>query len=175
MPTVFEFSPMRRALGRRLRAAGEEASSLEEEHSLIADACAQLEAIADALPKAPARLAVEGLAANLRDAIPAHCRHEEGLLRSLAGVEGPLAAAFALLEAEHEANEAVALELADALERYLDPGERGSPDALGQLIRQFFTMMQRHMAWEEFTLAFLLADIPVSRATPRPGRRDQEP
>lgn len=162
------FSPMKQALGRRFNEDANVATSLEDEHRMIEGVLAQIEALADALPALPPRTALEGVVLHLREAIPAHCRHEE---RSIAvALDGPPGAddggrgvvmstlrrnAFALLRAEHEINEMVAHELADALDDCLLDGAAARPEALGQLARQYFVLMRRHIAWEELVLATL--------------------
>ncbi|MEQ9122729.1 MAG: hypothetical protein RIM80_09205, partial [Alphaproteobacteria bacterium] len=70
--------------------------------------------------------------------------------------------AFELLRAEHEINEAVAHELADAIDDCLFDGGAARPEALGQLARQFFLLMRRHMAWEELVLATLASSEPLA-------------
>lgn len=172
------FSPMKLALGRRLSEDADEPTSLEEEHGMIEGVLAQIEALADALPALPPRTALEGVILHLREAIPAHCRHEEQSIAAVldvprvpeAAMESMHAAAmsalrrnaFELLRAEHEINEAVAHELADAIDDCLFDGGAARPEALGQLARQFFLLMRRHMAWEELVLATLASSEPLA-------------
>ena len=37
-------------------------------------------------------------------------------------------------------------------------GSVAAPEALGQLTRQYFLLMRRHLAWEDFILDRLLGD-----------------
>lgn len=135
------------------------ATSVEDEHRLIENACEQLEVLADELPALPPPPQLESLIVLLRDAIPAHCRHEEDAIRApLADPEAErlCRGALNILIDEHATNEAIAHELADALEDCMDAATAPAPEALGQLARQFFVLMRRHMAWEEFVLHALL-------------------
>ncbi len=154
------FSPIKLALSRKFSLDANVATSLEEEHRQIEGVLAQLEALADALPKLPPASALEGMILYLREAIPAHCRHEERALAATLAravdADRPRNRALELLRDEHGANEAIAHELADALEECVLDGAATAPEALGQLARQFFVLMRRHMAWEEFVVDVLL-------------------
>lgn len=160
MQRPMPFSPMKLALSRKLQIEANMATTLQEEHRLVENACAQLEDLADALPALPSEAVLEALTFQLREAIPAHCRHEESVMTPPpSGPDSKQAAhirAFELLMAEHATNEAIAHELADALEDCMHEGVAPAPEALGQLARQFFVLMRRHMAWEEYVLDVLL-------------------
>jgi len=157
------FSPMKRALGLRFSRDADMATTLEDEHKIIEGVLAQLEAMADALPALPPVSALESVVLHLRESIPAHCRHEEQVLAErIADASGMTdhdlhvsRQALALLREEHIANEAIAHELADALEDCIAAGETLAAESLGQLARQFFMLIRRHMAWEEFVLDIL--------------------
>lgn len=158
MPTTLPFSAIKRALSQKLDEASREATSLHEEHRLVESALEQIEAIADALPALPPTATLEWLIDNLRDALPAHCRQEESALDALAsaganaGARKAVMRAKLLLVEEHAINDAVAAELADALEECLSDGAVAHPEALGQLARQYFLLMRRHMVWEEYLI-----------------------
>lgn len=171
MDRKLPFSPLKQALSAQLGAEAEGETTFHAEHQLIVGVCDRLEAIADALPAAPGNESLSEILALLRFGIPAHCQHEEKALTSMlndtADAPGWLHHAAALITAEHLDNEIIMLELAEALEDYRDrelartaghearaAGNMGASDgaranALGYLIRHFFTQMRRHMAWEE--------------------------
>ncbi|MDF1734317.1 MAG: hemerythrin domain-containing protein [Minwuia sp.] len=138
--------------------AGSE-SSFRAEHELIRAVCDRLEAIADALPIAPQRESLSELIALLQFGIPAHCRHEEAALKEVLGNDAEdrewLRQAASLIIEEHHDNETIMLELAEALEDYRDSQAPVRADALGYLIRHFFSQMRRHMAWEDQVIAEL--------------------
>lgn len=152
------FSPLKQALGARLVAEAGNESSFRAEHRLIGTVCDRLEAIADALPEAPQRESLPELVALLRFGIPAHCRYEESRLRELLAEEaerGWLHEAADLIIAEHHENESLMLELAEALEDHADRCSPDRADALGYLLRHFFSQMRRHMAWEDQVISEL--------------------
>lgn len=177
MDRKLPFSPLKQALSAQLGAEAESETTFQAEHQLIIGVCDRLEAIADALPAAPGSESLSELLALLRFGIPAHCQHEEQALTSALSnnrdAPGWLHHATALITAEHLDNEIIMLELAEALEDYRDRmagkgavDETGITDgsgtadgaranALGYLIRHFFTQMRRHMAWEEKVIAEL--------------------
>lgn len=158
MDQKLPFSPLKQALGARLVAEADSESSFRAEHQLIRSVCDRLEAIADALPVEPQRESLPELVALLRFGIPAHCRHEERTLRELLaeGSQGEwLDEAAALIIAEHHENETIMLELAEALEDYSARHNNVRADALGYLLRHFFSQMRRHMAWEDKVIAEL--------------------
>lgn len=134
-------------------------AALRSDHRLVEGVLQQIEAIADHLPSLPPTETLEVIVANLRHALPAHCRfEEEELLRS----DAPeFAAALALIRQEHVDNDWIAAELAEALEDCMATGRAACPEALGRLARQYFVLMRRHMAWEELIVARLL-DPPLS-------------
>lgn len=158
MPTTLPFSAIKRALSQRLDDASRETTSLQDEHRLVERALEQIEAMADALPAVPPTATLEWLIDNLRDALPAHCRQEEAALDALAGAAASVGGREAVLRAkvlladEHAVNDAVAAELAEALEECLSAGAVAHPEALGQLARQYFLLMRRHMIWEEYLM-----------------------
>lgn len=165
MDRKLPFSPLKQALSAQLGAEAESETTFHAEHQLIIGVCDRLEAIADALPAAPGSESLSELLALLRFGIPAHCQHEEqaltGALDTNRDAPGWLHHAAALITAEHLDNEIIMLELAEALEDYRDRvAQRGATDsaranALGYLIRHFFTQMRRHMAWEEKVISEL--------------------
>lgn len=154
MQKPLSFSPIKLALSRRLGREAEEATTLQSEHRLVEAVLEQIEVFADALPQLPPRTTLELIVINLRDGVPAHCRHEERALGELQG--DAVTRALALLTAEHEANDAIAAELAEAIEDCLANDAVVRPEALGQLARQYFMLMRRHMAWEEYLVESLL-------------------
>ncbi len=171
MDRKLPFSPLKQAMSAQLGIEARGETTARAEHMLIIAVCDRLEAIADALPAAPSNESLSELLALLRFGIPAHCRHEEQELTSaLAGnADAPrwLHHAAALIKAEHMDNENIMLELAEALEDYRNRVDRHGTtstdvtadqkgaNALGYLIRHFFTQMRRHMAWEEKVIAEL--------------------
>ncbi|MDF1721055.1 MAG: hemerythrin domain-containing protein [Minwuia sp.] len=161
MDRKLPYSPLKQAMSAQLGVEADSETSFQAEHTLIVGVCDRLEAIADALPEAPSHESLSELNALLRFGIPAHCRHEEQALKSALeseeGTPGWLHHAAALITAEHLDNEIIMLELAEALEDYRDRGEKARANALGYLIRHFFTQMRRHMAWEEKVIEELRA------------------
>lgn len=154
MQKPLPFSPIKLALSRRMGEDADQSTTLKEEHRLVEAVLEQIEALADALPQLPPRSTIEVVVVNLRHGIPAHCRYEESALAERDGDQ--VARALALLRAEHAANDAVAAELAEALEDCLTDGAAAAPETLGHLARQYFMLMRRHMAWEEYLVESLL-------------------
>ncbi len=157
------YSPIKLALSRSLRLDAAVATSFEAEHALVLATLDQLEALADGLPRLPPRPVLESLIIHLREGIPAHCRHEEHALTLNEVEQNPDSVALSrrallLIRDEHADNEAIGLELAEHLEDCLDAAVAPAPEALGQLTRQFFLLMRRHMAWEEFVLELASAE-----------------
>ncbi len=177
MDRKLPFSPLKQAMSAQLGAEAADETTFHAEHQQIIGLCNRLEAIADALPAAPGRESLSELLALLRFGIPAHCRHEEEALTSALSRDdkapGWLHHAAALITAEHLDNEIIMLELAEALEDYRErpattgasenggtpvacgPADSARANALGYLIRHFFTQMRRHMAWEEKVISEL--------------------
>ncbi|GJL89955.1 MAG: hypothetical protein DHS20C03_36640 [Minwuia thermotolerans] len=159
MDRKLPFSPLKQAMTAQMKAEAGSESSFRAEHELIRAVCDRLEAIADALPVVPRRESLRELIALLQYGIPAHCRHEEAALKEVLGSneEGQawLRQAAGLIIAEHHDNETIMLELAEALEDYGDRQDPARADALGYLIRHFFSQMRRHMAWEDQVIAEL--------------------
>lgn len=153
MPAKLPFSAIKRALSRKLGDEAREATSLHAEHQLVENALEQIEAMADALPALPPTGTLEWLIDNLRDALPAHCRQEEAALDNMTGAA--VTRAKRLLADEHDVNDAIAAELAEMLEDCRRSGVVTHPEALGQLARQYFLLMRRHMIWEEYLLETL--------------------
>ncbi|MDF1730235.1 MAG: hemerythrin domain-containing protein [Minwuia sp.] len=153
MDKKLPFSPLKQAMTAQMTAEADSESSFRAEHDLIRAVCDRLEAIADALPVVPRRESLSELIALLQFGIPAHCRHEEAALKEAMGSseEGQawLRQAAGLIIAEHHDNETIMLELAEALEEYGTRQDPARADALGYLIRHFFSQMRRHMAWED--------------------------
>ena len=142
------FSDIKAALGAALSREAEATATLESEHRLIEGVLEQIEALADELPDLPPRATIETIVIQLRHGLPAHCRHEEEALAEI--IEPTVRSALILLRREHIDNDAIAAELADAMDECVASGRAERPEALGQLARQYFMLMRRHMAWEEF-------------------------
>ncbi|WP_224404953.1 hemerythrin domain-containing protein [Afifella sp. IM 167] len=130
------------------------------EHALQERLCDLLEAIADALPNQVTRESAEAAATTLRTYFPAHLRLEnEILFPALAApcrADRSVREAINLSRAEHDADEASALELAEALANRDEEGRYRAAEALGYLLRSFFESQRRHIAWEE-TVVFPMA------------------
>lgn len=157
-PDRLPFSPIKRALAERLAMDSTGETSIAQEHALIEQALAELEALADGLPALPAPSVMTLMIAYLREAIPAHCAHEEMALRRARPTTDAYAGAIPLILAEHQTNAAIGQELADMLDDCRAAGSVAAPEALGQLTRQYFLLMRRHLAWEDFILDRLLGD-----------------
>jgi len=159
MDRKLPFSPLKQAMTAQMKAEAGSESSFRAEHELIRAVCDRLEAIADALPVVPQRESLSELIALLQFGIPAHCRHEEEELKDAlaSSEEGQawLRQAASLIIEEHHENETIMLELAEALEDYGDRQDTTRADALGYLIRHFFSQMRRHMAWEDQVISEL--------------------
>lgn len=160
MRTSLPFSAIKRALSERLDDEARHETSLQEEHRLVELLLEQLEALADGLPDLPPAAAIDWLIQNLRDGVPAHCRQEEEALQTLGSPQA--LRAIELLAVEHAENAAVGAELADVLEDCRADCAVQHPEALGQLARQYFMLMRRHIVWEEYLMEALQAEAPPS-------------
>ncbi|WP_051630881.1 hemerythrin domain-containing protein [Afifella pfennigii] len=138
------------------------------EHALQERLCDLLEAIADALPNQVLLDAADAAATTLRTYFPAHLKLENDIL--FPALTAPCRAdrsvreAIALARSEHDADEASALELAEALANRDEEGRYREAEALGYLLRSFFEQQRRHIAWEE-TVVFPMARSCFSAAS----------
>jgi len=130
------------ATARRLRA-------IYDQHDRLALLCAELEAIADDLPRAcpqRCRQALETLGALLPD----HHEGELELLHMLLAADRP-----DLLDRiirQHGEDEGLAAEIGHALEPIVAGGAAEAPETLGYMLRCFFTTYRRSMLVEELAI-----------------------
>ena len=156
MPRTLPYSPIKRALGKTLGEAANAESTLASEHELVTAMLREVEALADGLPDLPPPSTLEAIVAYLRHGVPAHCRSEEAALDDAKTDEA--ARAREIIRREHTENDAVALEFAELIEECLETAAVPHPETLGHLARQYFMLMRRHMAWEEFVVETLMKD-----------------
>lgn len=125
---------------------------IEEEHALQLELCNVLEFLADSLPNSvDGRLA--GLAVTiLRNGLQQHINLEEEalfpLLRRRIAKTPHLVAVLDRLTEEHDTDEGLAIEIADALEDVADGRQPQNAELLGDTLRGFFDSQRRHIAWE---------------------------
>lgn len=154
-------SPMKLAMSEHFRLQAESATTIAEEHLLVHRVCVELEALADGLPDLPGEQHLVSLAAALRAGIPAHCRHEEEEIRQrlsrLGDVSEAVKTACDFLTFEHQENDPLGDELAEALENAVEKGCAENPEALGYLVRQYFQTIRRHLMWEDYVFKYVIA------------------
>lgn len=130
------------AIARRLR-------SIHEQHDRLALLCAELEAIADDLPRACPQRCRRALEA-LESLVPEHHATEIAVLRELLAKDRP-----ELLEriaGQHGEDEGLAAEIAHALEPIVAGGAADAPETLGYMLRCFFNNYRRSMLVEELAI-----------------------
>jgi hemerythrin-like domain-containing protein len=136
---------------------------IEEEHALQLEFCDVLELIADSLPNRVdlnlTRIAIP----ILRNSMPLHMKLEEEvlfpLMRKRVAGTAHFAAILERLEDEHETDEDLAAEIADALEAVGETGVPDNPEMLGYMLRAFFDSQRRHIAWENRVVLPLARDV----------------
>lgn len=120
-------------------------------HAEKADLCDQLEAIADSLPKNVDQLACLRIAGRLAPLIRQAHRFEEELLFPAFEAQRPLAVhqdTIQRLKSEHLYDECSAEEITEELLRIGHGAPIRNPEALGFMLRAFFSTVRRHMAFE---------------------------
>jgi hemerythrin-like domain-containing protein len=136
---------------------------VEEDHALQLELCGLLEHLADCLPERVSGAVAQSAATILRQGLGPHLQLEEEmlfpLLRSRAEPGSSLEAIVSQLEAEHAADEMLALELADELQLVGQGGHVRNPEMLGYMLRAFFERLRRHIEWETRLL------MPLARRT----------
>lgn len=153
-------SPMKRAISEHLARQADRATTIDDEHKMVRRLCDELEAIADALPRVPGEQQVLAIIAAVRAGIPAHCQDEEIRIRAWLTSQGATTTASTVaverLASEHSDNDLLGQELAECLETVIETGRVANPEAVGLLIRHYFTAIRRHLMWEDFLLEHLL-------------------
>jgi hemerythrin-like domain-containing protein len=136
---------------------------IEEEHALQLEFCDVLELIADSLPNRLNQDLTRIAVPILRNSMPLHMKLEEEvlfpLMRKRVAGAAHLAAVLDRLEDEHETDEDLAAEIADALEAVGKTGIPDNPEMLGYMLRAFFDSQRRHIAWENRVVLPLARDI----------------
>lgn len=132
-------------------------AALTQHQAIEQKMCDLLEVIADALPDnvllPAAHTSVTILSSYVIDLF-----NLEETLFSLIEAKGrlrrELEEALGLARTEHKTDEAVAIELAAALEELIEPTRQrpGSREALGYLIRCYVASRRRHFAWEQLLI-----------------------
>lgn len=125
---------------------------IEEEHAVQLELCSVLEFLADSLPNAVDPRLASLAVTILRNGLKQHTSlEEEGLfplLRRRIGGTAHLLAMLDQLTAEHEADEGLAIEIADALDEIVAERPTENPEMLGYMLRGFFENQRRHIEWE---------------------------
>lgn len=134
---------------------------IETVHKQHAELCDQLEEIADSLPGSVDVKKCARVVHTLVVDLPLHHKDEEEglfpLLQKAAVAEEAMGDHIEQLSWEHSADEGVAMEIAEAMEK-LANGERAeNPEMLGYLLRNFFEGYRRHLHWENTML------LPIAR------------
>jgi hypothetical protein len=140
------------AIARRLRA-------IYDQHDRLALLCAELEAIADDLPRAcpqRCRRAAEALGS----LVPAHHADEIGLLRALLATDRP--DLLDRIERQHGEDDGLAGEIGHGLEPIVAGGAAEAPETLGYMLRCFFTGYRRAMLVEELAIRVAAGGAPVA-------------
>lgn len=137
------------ATARRLRA-------IHDQHDRLALLCADLEAIADDLPRAcpqRCRRASEALGS----LVPEHHATEIVMLRQLLAKRQP--DLLERIERQHGEDEGLAAEIAHALEPIAEGAAADAPETLGYMLRCFFTTYRRAMLVEELAIGAAAGDV----------------
>ncbi len=130
------------ATARRLRA-------IHDQHDRLALLCAELEAIADDLPRAcPQRC--RRAADALGTLVPEHHASEIVVLRELLAADRP--DLVDRIARQHGEDEGLAGEIGHALEPIVAGGAADAPETLGYMLRCFFTSYRRAMLVEELAI-----------------------
>lgn len=114
-------------------------------------ACAEIEAIADALPRRPDQRACLSLAGRLVPMLRQAHRYEEDVLFPAfeAGVANPAAeSSIRRLKKEHVEDRCGAQDISEALMAIGQGTPIANPEALGFMLRAFFETLRRHIAFE---------------------------
>lgn len=131
------------------QAAARRLTKLFDQHNRLASLCDGLEMIADDLPRAcPARC--RRAAAELDTLVPEHHAFERDLLSDLLKARQP-----DLLERilqQHNEDEGLAGEIAEALEALVDGAKEPDPETVGYMLRCFFNSFRRSMLVEELAI-----------------------
>lgn len=134
---------------------------LSEEHALQNELCDLLETIANQLPQQfDTNLAAVAVSI-LETGLPRHMQLEEEaffpLLRERLPEGHPLHAVMLCIEQEHDRDEAALIEICDTLRDAVECSTPANPEMLGCLLRGFFEIQRRHIAWEDTVI------LPVAR------------
>lgn len=136
------------------RAAARRMSKLFDQHSRLAALCDRLEAIADDLPRAcPTRC--RRAAAELVTLVPEHHAVERELLSSLLKSRQP--DLLGRILQQHNEDEGLAGEIAEALEALVDGAKEPDPETVGYMLRCFFNNCRRSMLVEELAIRSMAA------------------
>ena len=132
-------------------------SRLAAEHAEQRGLCDRLEAIADMLPRMPARSVCLEALEMLERQMPMHHADEElglfPLLRARCRPEDRIETILSELEDEHLDDEALLTEVVLTLRALAaDRGPERDPAIAGYVLRGFFDSQRRHIAWEEATI-----------------------
>lgn len=132
-------------------------ASLERNYRKLLDACDELEAIADSLPRPDLRLCVAA-ADTLEPLVEATHELEEAVLFPVLTASGrrELLETMTRLRREHLADSSTAGEVSEALHDLAIGRSTLSPDATGYLLRSFFDSMRRHVHGELELLRLVL-------------------
>jgi hemerythrin-like domain-containing protein len=144
-------------------AAPDPIAVIEEEHALQLELCNLLEFLADSLPDRYDPAAAGVAIAILRNGLPQHMKLEEEVLFPLLRRRGAklthLAAMLERLEDEHDADEGLADEIADALAVLAEDRRPDNAEMLGYMLRGFFESQRRHIGWENRVVLPLAREI----------------
>lgn len=136
---------------------------LEDDHLIQRALCHDLEAIADALPKAPTRRQLRRITERIERVSSEHHPHTLALLRALSAGDRPDEEALAALAAMHSIDTSHGEDLITALWDYSESDAATRGGALGYMLRCYFDGCRRAMAFTEALLARALARAPVGQ------------
>lgn len=122
---------------------------LEDDHQIQRALCHDLEAIADALPKAPSHSQLRRVAERIVRVSTEHHPHAVTLLRSLPADSRPSEADLAALEAMHLIDAIHGEDLITALWNYVETNPDRHEGELGYMLRCYFDGCRRAMAFKE--------------------------
>lgn len=135
--------------------------------------CEELERLADALPDSGVRQTCIHLARSVGPTISRWHRLEEDVLfpalTARGGTQSDLAGSIERLKRDHYEDECFAEELQGALLGYGSGSSALSADAIGYMLRGFFSAKRRHIAFEQEILKPLLGITGERRESPPSG------
>jgi len=130
---------------------------MEDDHQIQRALCHDLEAIADALPKAPPHAQLRRIAERIERVSKQHHPHALALLLSLPPEQRPSQEALSALAAMHSIDTSHGEDLITALWNYSESDTDRQEGALGYMLRCYFDGCRRAMAFKEALIGRSLA------------------